>query len=260
MNAKKSLGQHFLRCEWVASTIISGAHITKNDTVLEVGPGTGILTKKLARSAKKVIAVEKDETLADTLVAQCAEEGIKNVTVISDDILTFLDQTKFGVGTKIVGNIPYYVTSRLIRTILERDTKPSTVVFTIQKEVAERMVAKPPHMNLLTLSVQAFGKPEIVREVPPKCFRPSPKVTSAIIKISSISDEFFKKTTIPKGLFFKLVRAGFSQKRKKLANALTKTIGKATVLSAIKKTGLSPNTRAQELSLDQWAQLIKNID
>lgn len=254
---KKSLGQHFLRCQWVISTLIQEANIEKDDVVLEIGPGGGILTRALAARAKRVIAVEKDERLAQTLREELTQEKINNFEIIEGDILHLLSRLILdSTWSKVVANIPYYLTSRLIRLLLEGPKKPERIVLTIQKEVAERIVAKPPHMNLLGLSVQVFGKPRLVKKVPASCFSPTPKVDSAVITIEEISDAFFIKNKIDKAVFFDIVKGAFSQKRKQLAHTLkrffpdTKDIGKKLLT-----LGIKAKARPQELRLEDWAKL-----
>lgn len=281
MAAKKSLGQHFLQCVWVAHTLIAAAELTKKDTVLEIGPGNGALTRPLAAAAGRVIAVEKDEALADTLASALTREKIDNVNVAKSDILRLfptpqMPQTKFRSyrsytdlnlvwgkkqhNYKVVANIPYYLTGRLIRLLLESPQKPSVIALTVQKEVAERMAAKPPHMNLLTLSIQAFGKPEIIKIVPASCFSPKPKVDSAIIRISDISDEFFTKNALDQNVFFRVIRGSFGQKRKQAVNSLTTIAGdKKTALEILRTAGINPKSRPEELTLEQWAEICRLI-
>lgn len=285
MYAKKSLGQHFLRCNWVVQTLVKTAEVGPQDTVLEIGPGTGVLTRELARRAKKVIAVEKDEGLIKELKKSLKNWGINNVAMVSGDILKKLTpnrvwvnnptQTRLGTdeGYKVVANIPYYLTSRLLRLLLEKEPRPEAIVLTIQKEVAERICAKPPQMNLLALSVQAYGKPEIIKKVPASCFYPKPGVDSAIIKISDISDRFFTgfpEARLPAGgppsqreidqkEFFKIIRLAFSQKRKTLTHTLGKPFGRKTVEDALKKLKLNPRTRPEVLALEQWLALISQL-
>jgi len=271
MIAKKSLGQHFLRCAWVVNTLITAAKLTKKDTVLEIGPGTGILTRPLAAASSEVIAVEKDERLADSLAGALAHEQIRNVRIIKGDFLQ-LTQTKFGsvrAPYKVVANIPYYLTGRLIRLLLGSPVKPSVIALTVQKEVAERMIAKPPRMNLLALAVQAYGTPKIIKIVPASCFSPKPKIDSAIIIISDISDDFFTKNAIGQNAFFALARAAFGHKRKILVNTLP--IGgshtdpnlvwvsgnKIKIAKKLAVLGISPRARPEELSLHNWAAVVK---
>mgnify|MGYP001571685125 FL=1 len=254
---KKSLGQYLLLCGWVVDALIEAAQLSADDTVVEIGPGTGVLTKPLSQRVKHVIAVEKDDALADTLAGQ----NIENLEVIKGDILDVLKhQPDIIAGRKIVANIPYYLTSRLLRILMEADTPPQRVVLTIQKEVAERIVAVPPDMNLLALSVQAYARPRIVADVPAECFAPPPDVDSAIILLSDISDNFFTKNGLDAQFFFTVLRAAFGQKRKQLVNPLSAIAGgKQKALAALHAAGLDPHIRPQELSLDQWAVLVKEI-
>lgn len=299
IQAKKSLGQHFLTCSWVVSTLVKAADLIKEDTVIEVGPGTGVLTCALAHAAKHVIAVEKDENLADDLGRKLLEEKINNVTIVTGDILKVLPEIVQShklstVSYKLVSNIPYYLTSRLLKNIFELQHLPECILFTIQKEVAERIVAHPPHMNMLALSVQVFGTPKILKTVPRDCFSPRPKVDSAIIKIENISNNFFLKNALDKPshhcmehlvekkqtrndknlltqphdthrcggkeLFFHIARAGFSHKRKMLTNTLTKVFPKEKIKKALENSGLSEKTRPEELSAQQWTDILREIE
>lgn len=252
---KKSLGQHFLTRAWVSDALIKTAGLTPQDTILEIGPGTGVLTRPLAAAAGQVIVVEKDERLAESLSDDLKQKGIRNVRIISGDILRVL--TDLPRHDKIIANIPYYLTGRLLRMIFEQPHLPHVIVLTIQKEVAERIVAAPPHMNLLALSVQAFGAPEIIAAVPADCFSPKPKVDSAIIKISSVSLDFFKEHALEKEVFFNIARAAFGHKRKMLVNTLPITGAKEEIAQKLAALGLSPRARPEELSLQNWADLIK---
>ena len=276
MYAKKSLGQNFLRCEWVVDEIIRAAKLTPEDTVLEVGPGTGVLTRALAAAAGHVIAVEKDERLASTLHDELKKEEITNVKIVSADILKVLPQLFAAYNLpatldrrlqpgeasyKLVANIPYYLTGHLFRLIFEQDRLPKKVVLMLQKEVAERIAARPPRMSMPALAVQVFGVPEIIAAVPASCFTPEPKVDSAILKISDISDDFFPKNKIEKAVFFETARRGFSQKRKTLANSLAVLAGgdKSEIVRALSAVGLAPRTRPEELSPQNWADLVREF-
>ena len=255
---KKSLGQNFLICNWAISDIIDAAHLTRNDLVLEIGSGTGVLTKALAPRAKKIIAIEKDEKLAQNLTDNLRKEGITNVHIITGDILK--DMPQFTDSYKVVANIPYYLTGRLLRLLLEECIhKPSLIAFTIQKEVAERMIALPPHENLLSISVQAYGKPAIIKNIPASCFSPKPNVDSAIITIADISDSFFIGHKIDSKDFFHIIRCAFSRKRKILANTLGNIADKHLIERILKDTNLNLLIRPQELSLDQWAYLVSRL-
>lgn len=256
MYAKKFLGQHFLRCLWVAQTMIKTAGITKNDTVLEIGPGKGELTLELARHAGRVIAVEKDERLAETLGTAIKRARITNIEIIKGDALKLVRSL---ASDKVVSNIPYYLTSRLIRTLLENEPKPETIVLTIQKEVAQKIVAQPPKMNLLALSVQVFGKPEIIKKVPAECFSPRPTVESAIIKISDISDKKLKVAKVSQKDFFIVVKALFAGKRKIILNNLANLVGKEKAREVLARSGISEQKRAEELSMEEVVSLTKSV-
>jgi 16S rRNA (adenine1518-N6/adenine1519-N6)-dimethyltransferase len=254
----KLLGQHFLTCEWVLPALAKAADLQPDDTILEIGPGTGILTRFLAARAKKVIAVEKDRTLSAALSKALVKEKVFNVDVMSEDILRY-DLKTLPSPYKVVANIPYYLTSRLIRILLEEEQKSKTIIFTIQKEVAERIIANPPDMNILALSVQAYGTPEIIADVPASCFSPQPKVDSAILKISDISEDFFTKSQIEPKDFFTLIKAGFSSRRKVLTTTLASFASKKELMHALNSIGHLPTIRPQELSLEEWAQLVRSL-
>lgn len=252
----KHLGQNFLTSKKVAEDIVSAADIGPNDIVLEAGPGRGILTESLLGKAKRVIAVEKDRRLAEFLETKFSK--ISTLSIIHDDILKFdlksykpaspaggLQPTTY----KIVANIPYYITSRFLRKFLSAEYQPNLMVVMTQKEVAERIIGKGGKESLLSISVKAYGKPEIVKMVPAGCFYPKPKVDSAIIKISQISKDFFKNINEEK--FFETVKKGFSQKRKMLINNLKISP------NVFDKCDIPQKTRAENLSLDDWKCLIK---
>lgn len=248
----KLLGQHFLVSQSVLQKIIDAADLQPDDVVIEAGPGQGILTEALARRVKKVIAVEKDRALADALEKKLAEKGIANVEIVRGDILKYAPPA--GKPYKIVANLPYYLTSRFFRIFLEEQKqKPAMLVVMIQKEVAERIVARPPRMNLLALGVQTYGTPRIIAKVPAGAFQPPPKVESAILKITGISDQFFKKNGVVPDVLFALARKAFGQKRKTLKHTLK--INDAVFT----KTGISPTARPQELSLSDWVGITKAL-
>ena len=240
---KKSLGQNFLKSEKIAEEIVSAGEVGSDDIVLEVGPGKGILTEKLLEKAKKVIAVEKDEELAEFL-----KDKFKNnpkLEIIRGDILKFspMSRRDLDIGRyKIIANIPYYITSHLLRTFLESDYQPSLMVLMVQKEVAERIVGK--RESLLSISVKTYGRPEIIRKVPAGYFSPAPKVDSAVIKISGISKKFFQDISEKK--FFETVKKGFSQKRKMLINNLKAKKDDFTACN------IGEKARAENLSIEQW--------
>ena len=257
---KKSLGQNFLINPHILDKIISAAEISKEDTVIEVGPGTGLLTKKLSEKAGRVIGVEKDHRLIEPLKE--AFKNSPNVEIIEGDVLELNTQGQWQGRSlpseyKIVANIPYYITSNFIRTVSEEWPQPELMVLTIQKEVAQRIIAKPPHMNLLALSVQYYYEPKIIGYISKNNFRPVPKIDSAIIKLNP-------KTRVGDTniiSLFNLMHIGFSEKRKQLIPLLAKGLKteKDRLTELFKKTGLNPTVRAENLSLEQWQQLKNNL-
>ncbi len=251
MKAKKSLGQHWLRDKATLFDVVEAAQITKNDTVLEVGPGLGTLTEILADSAKEVVAVEADTELIAPLRVQFFNK--KNVEFVEADILKF-NLSSLPKDYKVAANIPYYLTSNLIRTLLEATNPPKIMALLMQKEVAERIVARPGQMSVLAFSVQYYATAKITRTVGKELFDPPPKVESAIIKIALRDKPAFEAD---KEKLFKLVKAGFGEKRKMLRNSLAGglQITSQQAESLLAKAELSLTTRAQELSLDDWHKL-----
>jgi len=239
---KKSLGQNFLINAGILEKIVSVAELGPDDTVLEIGPGTGNLTKLLSEKAGQVIALEKDRWLIEELKKKFRNT---NVEISEGDVLKYFDIWKYQSikekEYKIVANIPYYITSRLLRMIFEAWPKPKLIVLTVQKEVAKRIAAKPPDMNLLALSVQLYAEPKIVSYVSRGSFSPMPKVNSAIIKLTPHGQ---LPSTDPAKLF-KLIKVGFSGKRKQLVNNLAKNFGmmKGDILKIFEKTGIEPAIR-----------------
>jgi len=253
----KILGQNFLIDKNVLKKIIDSSNITPNDTILEVGPGIGTLTQELAKYAKRVIAVEKDKKmlkiLEDTL------KDYKNIEIIQGDILHYKLQT---THYKLVANIPYYLTSPLIRKFLEDKNPPSEIILMVQKEVAQRICAKPPKMSLLAVSVQFYAEPKIISYVSKNCFWPAPKVDSAIIKIIPrrlTSQELLRQTS--PSLFFKVVKTGFSQPRKQLLGNLSKSLklDKEKIAEWLLQNNINPKQRAETLSINDWAELTQNF-
>lgn len=246
-----------MQCGWVIAELTKAAQLKPADLILEIGPGTGILTKSLALKVKKITAVEKDEKLADGLEQSLQKEGIGNVEIIKGDILEILPLAKYK-NYKIVANIPYFLTSRLLRVALEQGPRPNLMVLTVQKEVAQRITAKPPKMNLLALAVQIFGEPKITKIVPASCFWPKPKVDSAIIKIDKISEGFFQKHNIRSQVFFQIAKTAFGQKRKFLTNSLEKIFPKEQIINALKQAKIDLRARPEELTPEQWAKIVIN--
>ncbi|MBL7165169.1 MAG: 16S rRNA (adenine(1518)-N(6)/adenine(1519)-N(6))-dimethyltransferase RsmA [Dehalococcoidales bacterium] len=259
LRARKGLGQHFLIDESVLRLIIKTAELASTDVVVEIGPGLGVLTRELAERSGRVIAVELDDRLAAVLKESLA--AFDNVTIINGDILKIdpavLLRETGGPEYKVVANLPYYITSPVLRHFLEASTRPRTMVVMVQKEVAEVIAAKPGRMSLLSVGVQLYGEPEIVGHVAAECFYPVPEVDSAILKIS-VSAEPGVAVRDEAG-FFSVVRAGFSASRKQLVNSLVRGLGlpRAEVLRMLEESGIEPRRRAETLSLEEWSQLWK---
>jgi len=255
----RSKGQNFLIEEEIYDQITAAAGLTSNDTVLEVGPGLGFLTAKLAKKAGRVIAVELDDKLVAVLKTGLAAKNINNVEVVNEDILKFsIFNFQFkNFQFKIVANLPYNITSIFLRKFLEMENKPKLMVLMLQKEVAERITAKPGKMSLLAVSVQYYSLPEIAQIVPKENFWPQPEVGSAIVKIITnppiplCQGGKFEKD------FFRLVKFGFSAKRKMLKNNLAAgfKISQNEAETRINLAGLSGKIRAQELSVEAWLKL-----
>lgn len=245
----KLLGQHWLYDESVLDAVLDAAHIKGGDTVLEVGPGLGTLTERILKRNAKVIAVEKDQVLAEQLAKN------KQVTVVNEDILKY-DLNHISPPYKVAANIPYYLTSALIRNLLESPNQPSAIGILIQKEVAERLVAEPGKMSILSFSAQYYAEVSLSRIVEAKLFDPPPKVDSQVVSLRPYDKPLFQANT---KILFRLVKAGFAEKRKKLLNSLAGSLGlgKSKVDEILRAAGLGDNVRAQELSMNDWESLYK---
>lgn len=259
IKAKKSLGQNFLKDENVLEKIIEAADLMADDFVLEIGPGQGALTEKLAPKCQKVVAIEIDERLIEPLHTKFV--GISNVEVVHDDILKInlpeLISEKLKVENyKVVANIPYYITAPIVRLLLETKFPPKEIILMVQKEVAERITAKAGEMSILAVAVQYYASAEYLFTVPKAAFDPVPKIDSAIIKITRNKEQEALDKDATKN-FFRIVRAGFSAKRKTLANNLSSgmQLEKKVVEEKIEALGFSKNTRAQELGVEDWKKL-----
>ncbi|MFC1909007.1 16S rRNA (adenine(1518)-N(6)/adenine(1519)-N(6))-dimethyltransferase RsmA [Chloroflexota bacterium] len=252
LRAKKGLGQNFLVDSEVLQLIVSAAGITPDDTIIEVGPGLGVLTRELAGQARRVIAVELDSKLAAALNKTLAAD---NVTILNEDILHIAPASLTSGSFKVVANLPYYITSPVLRHFLEAPVKPEAMIVMVQKEVARVIAAEPGHRSLLSISVQFYGKPEIVSYVPAESFYPVPEVDSAILRI-----DVYPRPTVAvtdEKSFFELVRAGFTASRKQLVNSLAQGLEftKPEVLSLLEKAEISPQRRAETLTLEEWVRL-----
>jgi 16S rRNA (adenine1518-N6/adenine1519-N6)-dimethyltransferase len=264
IRVKKGLGQNFLVDEQVLQKILRAADLKVEDTVIEVGPGLGILTAELARRAGWVIAIELDDRLADILKETLSYD---NIVIINRDVLG-IDPAKLIQESaprfpelmqpyKVVANLPYYITSPVLRHFLEASVKPERIVVMVQKEVAQAIVAGAGQRSVLSISVQFYGRPEIVAIVPAASFYPAPQVDSAVVKI-----DVYAKPTVDvddPDRFFKLVRAGFSAARKQAANSLAQGLGieKREVTGWLTGAGIDPARRAETFTLEEWAALWK---
>ena len=254
LRAHKSLGQNFLQDPLALEQIVSAAEIQPTDTVLEIGPGLGSLTRYLAVAAKEVVAVELDPSLLPPLNAVLT--SYPNIRLIHGDILKLSPKDLIAEKDYIVAaNIPYYITSAVIRHLLENDPKPRRIVLTLQKEVAERICAKPGDLSLLALSVQVYGEPRIAARIPAEAFFPAPKVDSAVLRV----DIYASPRIIPELLdtFFRLIKAGFSQKRKTLRNSLSSGlhISPTEAADLLTRANIDPQRRAETLSIEEWGKL-----
>jgi 16S rRNA (adenine1518-N6/adenine1519-N6)-dimethyltransferase len=261
IEAKKSLGQHFLTTARVPKRMIEAVSVKKGDTVLEIGPGTGVLTREILKTGAKVVAVEADaraiESLKETF---SAEIKAQNLVLIHDDIrtrtLASLAPHITPFKYKVVANIPYYLSGMLFRTFLETDVQPSDLVFLVQKEVAER-IARDPKESLLSLSVKVFGDPQYVETVKRGNFTPPPKVDSAIVAVRTISKKRLGK--VSEADFFALIHAGFSSKRKQLLGNLTKLFPRDLLIHTFSTLGLRQDVRGEDLPLGTWLLLAEKL-
>ncbi len=256
LRPSKRLGQNFLIDEDILKKIIQAAGLSSIDTVLEIGPGLGILTFELAKQVKKVMAVEKDKRMCKILRENLKD--YKNVEIVNKDILDLGYQVSY-IKYKLVANIPYYITSPVIRKFLETKNPPKLMVLMVQKEVAQRIVAKPPKMSLLSIAVQFYADAEIISYVSKKAFWPVPRVDSAIIRI--IPRKSALLSTSVRDKFFKLVKTGFSSKRKMLKNNLPSTLlGTRKIEKILKELSINPKTRAENLSIKDWLNLFHKLN
>ena len=256
LRLKKGLGQNFLADPVHLDRIVAAAELTSDDVVLEIGPGVGTLTVRLAQRAGRVVAVELDAALLPVLAEMLA--GQSNVSVVQGDILQFDPAVLVGEQSyKVVANLPYYITSAAIRHLLTATRPPELVVLTIQREVAQRIVAHPPDMSLLAVSVQYYARPELVARIPAGAFYPPPKVDSAIIRLRRWETP---PVEVPSDdQFFAVVKAGFGQRRKQLRNSLGSglSIGGDAADHLLAAAGVDPTRRAETLTLDEWAAIAR---
>ena len=260
LRPSKGLGQNFLIDPAALGKIVAAAELTPDDIVLEVGAGLGTLTRRLAREAGHVVAVELDRRLIPVLESVLA--GLDNVTLVQGDILALDPAALFQPPTsnlqyKVVANLPYYITSAVLRHLLEAALKPQRMVLTVQREVAERIVARPGQMSLLAVSVQFYGQPRLLFRIKPGSFYPSPGVESAVVRI-----DLYAAPPVPveeTAAFFRVVRAGFAQRRKQLRNTLAAGLRQPPeeVADRLREAGVDPRQRAEALSLEEWARVTR---
>lgn len=263
---QKKFGQNFLIDTHVLDKIISSAEITKDDFVLEIGPGIGTMTQYLASAAREVVAVEIDKALipilSDTL------SGFDNVTIINNDVLkvdigALAQEHNNGRPIKVVANLPYYITTPIIMGLFESNVPIESITVMVQKEVAERMQVGPgtKDYGALSLAVQYYAKPYIVANVPPNCFMPRPKVASAVIRLERHKEP--PVSVVDEKLMFKIIRASFNQRRKTLANGLNNSpeihLPKDVITEAIEELGKGAGVRGEVLTLQEFATLSDNI-
>ena len=250
---KKSLGQHWLKDPEILADIAEAAELTGDDVVLEIGPGLGTLTSRLLARANSVTAVEFDADLARKLPGQFPG---KKLTVVNQDILQF-DLNQLPKNYKVIANVPYYITSKIVEKLMTAENKPSIAVLLVQKEVAERIAAEAGNMSVLSVSVQIFAEAELDIEVPRQFFTPPPKVDSQVVVLRTRDNLLI----IPEDQrdFFRIVKAGFSAKRKKLRSSLSGGLGidKSAAEELLKNAGISPDARAEDLAIEDWKRLLK---
>ncbi len=255
MYAKKSLGQHFLKAPAIAAAMVETAEVKKGETVVEVGPGTGILTHALLSAGAQVIAIEKDTRMIPELNSRFAETiKKKQLTIIEGDALELAPPRD---SYKIIANIPYYITGSLIRVFLTTKNQPTSVTLLVQKEVAER-IAREKKESILSLSVKAYGSPSYIKTVKAGSFSPPPKVDSAILHIADVSRTNFKNKKHEER-FFEIVKTGFGQKRKTLSGNVTKLSEKEKVTRVFAELNISTNARAEDIPLATWLRLSEKL-
>ncbi len=261
--AKKSLGQHFLNSPSVLAKIISAARIQPDETILEIGPGTGILTRALLDAGARVVAIEKDRRALSVLQEKFSAEVAAGKLVLQYADILETDRTAFGLRDgqyALVANIPYYITGAILESFLEHEPRPNRMVLLVQKEVAQRIVAHDKKESILSISVKAFGIPKIIDSVPRGAFVPPPNVDSAILSIEKISGERFSDLGLGIRAFFTLVKAGFAHKRKFAKSNVGAIVEKEILDAAWKDSGLDEKIRAEDMALDQWMKITERTN
>jgi len=273
IKAKKSLGQNFLKSKKVLEKIVAVSHLSENDLVLEVGPGKGALTEKILKSGAKVLVIEKDHRMIPLLEEKFLEEiESEQLKIIEGDALE-IDYEKLKLKNKefkVIANLPYYITGKFLSNVLSSEVQPCFLVLMLQKAVVERIVLPEKSLkkerenfkeNLLSLSVKVYGKPEFVMPVSAKNFSPVPKVDSAVLKVSEISKNFFEKNKIDERDFFEFLKAGFSNKRKKIIKNLVakKLSDKESLENTFSELEISKDVRAEDLRLKDFKNIFLKL-
>lgn len=254
MRPNKAFGQNFLVDRSILMKIVAAAEIDADDEILEVGAGTGVLTRELAQQARRVVAVELERDMLALLAKTTSY--FPNVELIARNLLFLNPVEIFGQAPyKLVANLPYYITAPTFRHFLESANPPRVLVVMVQQEVAQRIIAQPGDLSLLAISVQFYGQPRIVARVPASSFYPAPKVDSAILRVDVHADA--PLTAVERESFFRLVQAGFSERRKQLHNSLTHGLHyKNEIIRAwLAEAGIEASRRAETLSIAEWLQL-----
>ncbi|MFA6430612.1 MAG: 16S rRNA (adenine(1518)-N(6)/adenine(1519)-N(6))-dimethyltransferase RsmA [Candidatus Paceibacterota bacterium] len=258
--AKKSLGQNFLKNEGVLQKIAEAGEISANDIILEVGPGEGALTQKLLEKAGKLIAVEKDHRLISILEEKFAKKISENKFQLFEGDILEDGAEKWGIENgkfKIIANIPYYITGQFFRKFLSGPINPTQIIVLVQKEIADRIIAREGKESLLSISVKAYGIPSMVAKVSKGSFVPAPKVDSAVLLIDNISKDFFKVFSEEK--FFEILKAGFAHKRKMLLGNLKEYFNNTELSTIFLKLDFNEKIRAEDLKLEDWKKLVENM-
>ncbi len=258
LSPNKTYGQHFLMDETILEDMIDAAKVTEKDTVVEVGPGIGNLTERLLQRGAQVLSLEKDEQFERVL--RTLKKQYKNLEYEFTDVLKYNFNSSGLKNYKVVANIPYYITGKIIQLFLAQDNKPESLTLLIQKEVAQNVVAKPGQLNLLALSVQLYGEAELVTVVPAYKFHPKPKVDSAVINIKLYKTPKYKIQDEKK--FFRILKACFAGKRKQIHNTLTNNLGlsKEVTIQILSELKIAATARPQQLTIEQWIELYHHLD
>lgn len=259
MRAKKQFGQHFLTSASALEKIVAAGAVCNRDSVLEIGPGRGVLTEKLLHTGATVLAIEKDRDLIP-LLAEKFSTYIENGSfeLIEQDILDF-DPKSIPSAYKLIANIPYYITGLILEKFLSASHQPTRAVLLVQKEVADRIIARDGKESILSISVKVYGEPKIIATVPAGAFTPAPTVSSAILLIENISKNFFE--SIDERVFFSVLQATFGKKRKQLAGTLGHiTKNKDECIHILQTLGIQPHIRPEDLSIEQWKQIVLSLE